>query len=132
MSKRSKISATWQPRLRAERRAGQLLIRMAATGERDAGKGGDYTSVMRQTRRTLKDLKVLPGQSKRWQQLAKLDGEDFEAFVRSTKRTTIDSIRRSQKNWAKRDQREARPAASEAKRREPQRIGEPAKGLRHQ
>jgi len=98
-------------RLRSSRKAGEMLIRMKETGERDPGKGGDYRSVQRQANRTLKDMKIAKSASSLWQRLARMSDEDFEALVRSTKRATIHSIQRSQKNWEKRDAREARERA---------------------
>src|SRR5215831_2227184 len=67
-------------RMRAERKAGELLIEMAARGERHEGRGGEFRKEMRKATKTLKDLKVSRTQSSRWQKMARMDGEDFEAL----------------------------------------------------
>lgn len=84
-------------RLRAERRAGQLLTEMKQTGERDQGSGGNRrspshgTTVIQETPYqqseshrpvvTLSDLGVTRDQSSQWQQLAKIPEREFEAEV---------------------------------------------------
>ncbi len=69
-------------RMRAERRAGELLVEMAETGER-AGGGrpekklcNDGTVIS-----TLPDLGISPHQSADWQQLAKIPEPEFEKAV---------------------------------------------------
>jgi hypothetical protein len=62
-------------RLRAERKAGQLLIEMAERGER--AKGGDLRKESQPV--ILSDLGVSPMQSSRWQKLGEMDDEAFEA-----------------------------------------------------
>jgi hypothetical protein len=63
--------------LRAERKAGQLLIEMADRGERF--KGGDPRS-RPATLAKLDDLGVSKSQSSRWQKLGAMDDEAFEAL----------------------------------------------------
>lgn len=71
-------------RLRAERRAGQLL------SEREKAQGGTFVgkdsegSVIRQTEttgKTLNDIGITRDQSSRWQKLAKVDNETFESAL---------------------------------------------------
>lgn len=69
-------------RLRAERKAGALLRRMAETGERV--KGGDPKS-RPVTLATLADLGVSKMQSSRWQKLAELPDDSFERKVEAAK-----------------------------------------------
>lgn len=72
-------------RVRAGRKAGELLAEMKRQGERDPGKGGDRksqsspTSVMP----TLSDLGITSDESSRWQNLARVPEKDFEEQVQS-------------------------------------------------
>jgi phage N-6-adenine-methyltransferase len=72
-------------RLRAERRAGELLIQMAESDERPLGRKKESHSA------TLSDLGVTKTQSSRWQALAKVPQERFEAKVATAKRRAEDS-----------------------------------------
>lgn len=75
-------------RLRAERRAGQLLKEMAERGEReDRGRRDQMSQAA-----TLTDLGVSRTQSSRWQKLADLDDEDFEARAAVAKRQAVSSV----------------------------------------
>jgi hypothetical protein len=71
-------------RIRAERRAGELLKEMKETGARDAGAGGDRKSPSPVTTvNRLADLNITRDQSSKWQQLADVPIEQFErALVR--------------------------------------------------
>jgi hypothetical protein len=73
-------------RLRAERRAGELLAEMAESGERDTGKG-NRNPALKSLYATpkLADLGVTKTQSSRWQQLAKLPEAVFEKKVEAAK-----------------------------------------------
>lgn len=89
-------------RLRAERRAGELLKEMALSGQRDTGKGGDRKSqsqhatvkvtqhdrpvrniiVNVEPAKTLDQLGISKTQSSRWQALAEVPAEVFEDALR--------------------------------------------------
>jgi N6-adenosine-specific RNA methylase IME4 len=71
-------------RLRAERRAGELLVVMANSGER-VRRGGDQKSKFRGGTLILSDLEVTKKQSFRWQELARVDVESFERLVAERK-----------------------------------------------
>ncbi len=66
-------------RMRAERRAGQILIEDKAAGRRDAGQGGNRksrssaTTVIR-----LADMGITKDEAARWQRIAKLSLHEFE------------------------------------------------------
>jgi hypothetical protein len=62
-------------RLRAERKAGQVLILMAVKGERDAGRGGDRKSPTHDEPVILADLGVERNQATRWQEIARVPEE---------------------------------------------------------
>jgi len=66
-------------KVRAERRAGELLGEMAEHGERDAGKGGDRRSGSNSHDVSLKDLSITHNQSSRWQAIAKGRPSAFSA-----------------------------------------------------
>ena len=69
-------------RLRAERRAGEMLTAMAARKERDTGKG-NRNPVLKSQAATpkLADLGVSKTQSSRWQMLAAIPQQQFETVV---------------------------------------------------
>jgi N6-adenosine-specific RNA methylase IME4 len=71
-------------RLRSERRAGELLALMAATGAR-LGHGGNRKSKSSPTILKLSDLGVSLDQSSRWQRLATIEPGEFEALVEARK-----------------------------------------------
>jgi MT-A70 len=80
-------------RMRAERRAGELLIEMAERGEREA-KGGDRKSKSQPATLIpkLNDLGVSKTQSSRWQRFAALDTDEFEAKVADATKRAYDGI----------------------------------------
>lgn len=68
-------------RLRAERRAGELLREMAETGQR-ATRGGDRKSNSRdESLIELSDLGISQGQSSKWQKLANVPQRQFDAAL---------------------------------------------------
>ena len=68
------ITQATEIRMRAERRAGELLIEMAQRKERDSGKGNRNPALKSQAATPkLCDLGIDKTQSSRWQELAALD-----------------------------------------------------------
>ena len=88
-------------RFRAERRAGELLKAMAERGERDLGRGGDRKSQSQDATVKLSDLGVTKTQSSRWQKLAEMNSDDFEARTVAAKKDAIASVDGSAKRAAK-------------------------------
>lgn len=68
--------------LRAGRQGGQMLIEMAATGQRDPGGRGRLAN---RPLPNLADLGIEPIRSSRWQWLARLPEERFESYIAETK-----------------------------------------------
>jgi N6-adenosine-specific RNA methylase IME4 len=78
-------------RMRAERRAGELLTEMRERGERDPGGRG---RIELRPATQLKSLGVNKTQSSRWQKLAALDDEQFETKVQAASKRAYDDIAR--------------------------------------
>lgn len=77
-------------KVRAERKAGEMLAQMPkAQGERFNGRDaeGNFRRSHDETTETLADLGVSKVQSSRWQQLASMTDEHFEAAVATAKDT---------------------------------------------
>src|SRR5208283_741441 len=75
-------------RLRAERRAGEMLATMKASGERDSGTGYHRNTDKSESRLEipkLQNLGVTATQSAKWQHLAKLPEDKFEIRVEHAK-----------------------------------------------
>jgi len=87
------ITQATEIRMRAERRAGELLIEMAERGERDSGKG-NRNPVLKSRAATpkLSDLGISKTQSSRWQELALISDHTFEAKVTSASKRAYDGI----------------------------------------
>lgn len=68
-------------KLRAERRAGVVLLEMKDSGERYNGRGGDRKSEYRDDTPILEDLGISRLQSSRWQQVARIPVETFERQI---------------------------------------------------
>jgi len=112
-------------RLRAERRAGELLIEMKEHGERET-KGGDRRTKSRAATLIpkLADIGVTKTQSSRWQRLATVPKEQFEARVAKHRKIAVaacendrEVIRaaKAETHEEKRKQREARERELSAK-----------------
>jgi N6-adenosine-specific RNA methylase IME4 len=84
---RELIGYATEIRMRAERRAGELLREMADNGERAVRKN------MKSQRTTSKlaDIGVTKSQSSRWQKLADKSEKDFEAVVETAKSKSVAS-----------------------------------------
>jgi len=87
------ITQATEIRMRAERRAGELLIEMAELGERDSGKG-NRNPVLKSQAATPKlfDLGISKTQSSRWQELARISDDTFEAKITSASKRAYDGI----------------------------------------
>jgi N6-adenosine-specific RNA methylase IME4 len=87
------ISQATEIRMRAERCCGELLREMAERKERDSGKGNrNPTLKSHAVTSKLSDLGVTKSQSSRWQQLAGLDDDTFEARLKSASACAYDKI----------------------------------------
>lgn len=96
-------------RLRAERRAGEMLIDMADSGERPLGRKKESHVA------TLSDLGITNTQSHRWQKLAELEADDFEQQVAASKQKAAASTDSVQSTALKQRIREAREQTLAAK-----------------
>jgi pentatricopeptide repeat protein len=89
------ITQATEIRMRAERRAGELLIEMAARKERET-KGGNRRSKSQPATLIaaprLADLGINKTQSSRWQKLAALDTENFEAKVEGASKRAYNAM----------------------------------------
>jgi N6-adenosine-specific RNA methylase IME4 len=104
------IDKATEIRLRAERRAGELL---RDVGER---RGGDQTTSERSLP-TNKEMGITDNQSSRWQRLADLDDDDFEGRVATAKREAARSLEATAAERAaeKRERRDGRESELSAK-----------------
>jgi N6-adenosine-specific RNA methylase IME4 len=91
------ITQATEIRMRAERRAGELLIEMAARKERET-KGGDRKSKLQPATLIpapkLSDLGINKTQSSRWQAIAALDSDVFETKVETASKRAYDNLTR--------------------------------------
>jgi N6-adenosine-specific RNA methylase IME4 len=114
---RELIYCATEIRLRAERRAGELLAEMKECNQRDTGMGGDRKSRSPDATVKLADLGVTKQESSRWQKLAKLDDRPFEDIIRTAKDRAIESMERTQTRSTKASDRARREAELGAKQR---------------
>lgn len=78
---------------RAERRAGEMLAEMAERGERDKGCGDRQSPKAKLRPATqLSDLGVTKTQSSRWQRLAAMPEDQFEAKVERATRKAVSAV----------------------------------------
>lgn len=100
------IAMATEIRLRAERRAGELLIEMRESGERASG--GDVRKEFRPA--TLSDIGVTKTQSSRWQKLAQMPDDTFETRLETLKSAVVRSVEASaaERTAEKKEEREAR------------------------
>jgi hypothetical protein len=82
-------------RLRAERRAGDLLRGMAKNQGAISGKTGRKGKPALDTKAKLSDLNINKSQSSRWQKLADLSDTDFEEHLANTKQKAFSAINRA-------------------------------------
>lgn len=68
-------------RIRAERKAGELLKEMKQTGQRQRPGDNRKTSANTTSKSTLANLGITRDQSSKWQQLADIPAEEFEAEI---------------------------------------------------
>jgi N6-adenosine-specific RNA methylase IME4 len=87
------ITQATEIRMRAERRAGELLTEMKASGQRE-GAGGDRKSKSPPAILIpkLSDIGITATQSSRWQKLAALDPDNFEDKVEGASKRAYDGI----------------------------------------
>jgi hypothetical protein len=80
-------------RLRAERRAGELLSGMAQQGQRHSGRGNNKKKLeSKPTTPKLEDLGVSKDQSSKWQRLAKIEEPVFERIVEEADELTTATV----------------------------------------
>jgi N6-adenosine-specific RNA methylase IME4 len=104
-------------RLRAERRAGEMLAEMRETGQRDDGRG-NRNPVLKSQAATPKlvDLGVTKTESSRWQKIAAMPEPEFEQRVAVAKREAVRSVEattaeRTEEKKERRAEREVELAA---------------------
>ena len=94
------IDRATEIRLRAERRAGELLRDMEKNkGTRGEGRpklGGRDDRPPKDPTPTLADLNIKKSQSSQWQKLADLPKDDFEAIVTKAQHKATDAVDRAQ------------------------------------
>jgi hypothetical protein len=91
------IDQATEIRMRAERRVGELLAHMDKNaGARGSGSNQHELRSHDATAPTLSDLGINKSQSSRWQKLADLPEDDFEAVINKAQHKATDAIHRAQ------------------------------------
>jgi hypothetical protein len=101
------IDQATEIRLRAERRAGELLKDMANNGERH--RRGDSNQHAKSQTATLQNLDINKSQSSRWQKLAETPDDDFEELVAGAKQKACSAVDRAQQPKPKPPQPKPKP-----------------------
>ena len=103
------IDQATEIRMRAERRAGELLRDMADRGERH--RRGDSNQHAKSQAATLQNLDINKSQSARWQKLADIEEDDFEELVTNVKQKACGAVDRAQQPKPKlKPKRKPKPA----------------------
>jgi hypothetical protein len=102
---RGLIDQATEIRLRAERRAGELLRDMADRGERAVRKNMKSQPATSK----LSDLDINKSQSSRWQKLAETPDDDFEELVSNAKQKASAAVDRAQQPKPKPPQPKPKP-----------------------
>jgi hypothetical protein len=96
------IDQATEIRLRAERRAGELLAEMeknkGSRGQGRPSKGGNGERPPKDDAPKLSDLGVTKDQSSRWQKLAGLEDEEFEDVVTRARQSAANALDRARAN----------------------------------
>jgi malate synthase len=88
------ITQATEIRMRAERKAGEMLIDMSTRKERHAGKAAKGSRVATPTAAPkLADLNINKTQSSCWQKLAAIDADKFEDKVEAASKRAYNAIR---------------------------------------
>ena len=90
------IDQATEIRLRAERRAGELLAQMEKNKGAVPGKTGRKGLPVLDGAPKLSDLDISKSQSSRWQKLADVPEDDFEELVAGAKQNACDAVERTQ------------------------------------
>ncbi len=93
---RALIDHAAEIRLRAERRAGDLLREMEKNKGAVPGRTGRKGRPVLDSKVTLSQLKINKSQSSRWQKLADIPNADFEELVAHTKQKVCAAVDRAQ------------------------------------
>lgn len=102
-------------KLRAERRAGEMLKEGAEKGSRDQGKGGNRKSQSHDVTvkpATLDEIGISKMQSSRWQAIASIPESEFEQAIQETKEAGGELTEAEMLRVAKGERRESAPHVS--------------------